>query len=118
MAAIAATDVAYTIQKTRKEESGNKIFNILAVFGDGTLTYPAGGIPLTGSKMGCPNNVISVILNNSGSANGFLYKYDHVNNKIRIYQGDNTNAAAAPGVELTGSATPASATLALEVTGY
>lgn len=120
MADIAATDVVYTInQATNKVISGRReaIFSI--VFGNGALTYPTGGVPLTAAKLGCPNNIEEFLFMDAANANGFLYKYDATNNKIRIYQGDNDNAADAPGIELIGgSATPAAATLKAKVVGW
>lgn len=119
MADIAAADVTYALVKQRKEDSSNKVVNLTVTFGNGALTYPSGGIPLTAAKMGCPNQILSVMLNSPASSNGFVYKYDLTNNKIRIYQGDNDNVADAPLIELVAStATPAAATLALEVTGW
>lgn len=120
MAAIAAANVALTIQgKGSITDAGNKSKLIKVVFGDGALTYPAGGVPLSGlSTMGFPTAIATVNLMDPGSANGFVYKYDSVNNKLRIYQGDNTNVAAAPLIELSGSAAPAAATLYVSVSGY
>jgi hypothetical protein len=120
VADIASTDVVYSItSKQRKEESGNKVTSQTITFGNGTLTYPAGGIPLDKNKMGCPNTVVTVNLSSPASSNGFIYKYDLVNNKIRIFQGDNTNVAAAPLIELVAStATPAAATIALDAIGW
>lgn len=119
MADIAASDVTYTLVKSRKEESGNKVINLTVAFGNGSLTYPTGGVPLTAAKMGCPSSIISCMLNSPASSNGFLYKYDLANNKLRIYQGDNDNAGDAALIELVGgAATPAAATLSLEVIGW
>ena len=118
MADIAAGDVTYTLVKQRKEDSGNKVINLTVAFGNGTLTYPSGGIPLTAAKMGCPNQIISCMLNSPASSNGFVYKYDLTNNKL-IYQGDNDNSADAALIELVAATdTPAAATLALQVTGW
>lgn len=117
MPAIAATDVTYTVVKVRKEDSSNKVINLTIAFGDGALTYPAGGIPLTAGKMGCANNILAIHMNSPASANGFLYKYDLANNKLRIYQGDNANVAAAPLVEL-GAVAVIATSLSLEAVGY
>ena len=119
MADIAAGDVVYTLNKKRKEDSSLKVFDMTVAFGDGALTYPSGGIPLTAAKMGCPNSIVSLSMVSPASSNGFVYKYDLANNKIRIYQGDNDNAADAPLIELVAAtATPAAATLTVEVVGY
>jgi hypothetical protein len=87
MADIAAGDLTYTIVKSRKEESGHKVLNLTVAFGDGALTYPSGGIPLTAAKMGCPNQILSVVIDGPASGDGIVYKYDKANNKIRMYKG-------------------------------
>lgn len=119
MANIAASDVVYVELSKSIGESGYKQRQMTVQFGDGVLTYPAGGIPLDAGKLGCPNQIRSLELFSPASANGFVYKYDLTNNKIRIYQGDNDNVADAPLIELVAAtATPASATLALSVVGW
>lgn len=89
MADIAVGDVTYTVTKQRKEDSGNKVNSVTIAFGNSTLTYPSGGIPLTKASMGCPNAIISGHLLQANSGDGIVYKYDQVNNKIRMYR---TNA--------------------------
>jgi hypothetical protein len=119
MAAIAASDLTYTLLSRDIDGGKGKRRNLLDVtFGDGALTYPAGGVPLTKGNLGCPNSLEEVELVNPASSNGFVYKYDATNEKLRIYQGDNDNAADAPLIELLGAATPAAATLRLAATGY
>ncbi len=119
MADIAAGDVTYTLLNKEIVDSGMRLFRMTIAFGDGALTYPANGVPLTAAKMGCPNEIRSVDLFSPASADGFVYKYDQANNKIRVYQGDNNNAADAALVELVGaSATPAAATLYAEIRGW
>ena len=86
MADIAAGDVTYTVTKQRKEESGNKINSVTIAFGNSTLTYPSGGVPLTKASMGCPNAITSAVLEAANSGDGLVYKYDKTNNKIRIYR--------------------------------
>jgi hypothetical protein len=116
---IAAANVTHTISSRKKLESG-EVSNVLTVaFGDGALTYPTNGVPLTAAKMGCPNNILSVNIINPDASNGFVYKYDLANNKIRIYQGNNDGVADSALVELVGaSATPAAASLVIEAIGY
>lgn len=118
MAAIAASDVSYSIVK-EKSISLERVSRTIAIsFGDGALTYPSGGVPLTKGKMGCPVEVENFQFIDEASANGLVYKYDKVNNKIRIYQGDNDAVADGPLVELGTGATPALATIYAEVSGY
>lgn len=122
MADIAAADVTYTEQAgTAKAGTADPrregIFSV--AFGNGTLTYPTGGVPLDKAKLGCPSQLDELIILDSGNANGFVYKWDAANNKIRIYQGDNDNAADAALIELVGAtATPAAATLKVKAKGW
>lgn len=121
MAAIAAGDVSYSIPARGMEvcaESSKRQVFASVTFGDGALTYPAGGIPLTKAKLGLPNQLESLLFVDSGSANGYVYKFDQANAKIRIYQGDNDNVADAPLIELGGSAAPAAVTLKVQARGY
>lgn len=89
MADIASTDVTYTLVKQRKEDSSNKVINLTAAFGNSTLTYPSGGVPLDKAKMGVPNHIVSLSISSPASADGLIYKYDQANNKIRMYYSAN-----------------------------
>lgn len=63
-------------------------------------TYTTGGDALpTFGNLGFRRNVEMVHVFD-GSANGFVYKWDSATGKLKIFQGDNTNAAAAPLIEL------------------
>ena len=118
MADIASGDVTYS-QKSFSVANPkvSRVFSL--VFGDGVLTYPAGGVPLVKGHLGCPNAIESFKFVDMANANGYVYKYDYTNNKIKIYQGDNNNAADAPLIELvSGVAAPAAATLYVEVQGF
>lgn len=122
MADLAASDVTYTEQaKTRQivGESRTSVVYKLA-FGDGAKTYPSGGVPITKANLGLPNDIEEAIMIDSNDANGFVYKYDYENDKIRIYQGDYTNTQAdAALVELSGgSATPAATTIYMKFVGW
>ena len=76
--------------KARKEESGHKVINLTIAFGNASLTYPSGGIPLTSAKLGCPNNIVDLVIDGPSSGDGLVYKYDKANNKIRIYPAPQT----------------------------
>ncbi len=118
MADIAASDVTYTLIKQR-EFHGVKQHALSVVFGDGALTYPTGGVPLTKAKLGTPNVIESINIYDPANANGFVYKYDATNEKVRIYQGEYSAGADADLIELAGGvATPAAATLKVEVKGW
>ena len=87
MSDLAASDVAYTevagsAKASPADPRRSGIFTL--VFGDGALTYPAGGIPLTGGKLGCPSNIDELYIVDSGTS-GFQVKYDATNKKIRLF---------------------------------
>jgi len=115
---IAASNVTHTVQPgTNRIESERRCALIKLDFGDGTLTYPAGGIPLTKGKMGCPTTIDAFTFVDAANDNGFLYKYDLDATKLRIYQGDNDGTADGPLVEL-GNVAVAATTIYAEVTGW
>lgn len=117
MAAIASTDVTYTLQSRSIGESGYKKFVQKVDFGNGVLTYPAGGIPLDAAKLGCPSDLRTLEIFAPASANGFLYKYDFAAKTVRIYQSPAVAGLAAL-TELSGAATPAATTLYVEANGW
>ncbi len=94
MADIAVTDITAT--KVGKTEIGKTVKTHVMdlAFGDGALTYPTGGVPLSVAKLGLAREVHSVQI--AGAPDGFVYKWDQVNNKIQIYtQGVLVGAAGA-----------------------
>ena len=119
MADIASSDVVYVELNKEVLDSSIREYNFTIGFGNGVLTYPAGGIPLLAGKMGCPNEIRSCELFSPASGDGYVYKYDQANNKVRIYQGDNDNVADAPLIELVAAtATPAATLLYANVKGW
>ena len=85
MANIAATDVTVTINKRRRGMDSRSLFNVTLAFGDGALTYPAGGIPITKAKLGCPTIIESLHIVDKGTA-GYEFNYDSTNEKIVMIQ--------------------------------
>lgn len=85
MADIAASDFTVTVQERRRE--GKKHVNkVKLVFGNDTLTYPAGGIPLpTYSSLGLKRNVDYIRITDGNDALGHIWKYDQENHKLRCY---------------------------------
>lgn len=77
--------VAISIQKSKKIEDNRLMVNAKLVFGDTSATYPAGGIPVLGKNFGCPRFVDSLLFSDASNADANIYKYDQVNQKIRIY---------------------------------
>lgn len=82
MTAFVAADVTYTILTKRRLGSRNAN-RVRLAFGDSALTYPAGGIPLTKAKLGCPNIVESLSVVSQGTS-GYVFSYDQTNNKLVV----------------------------------
>lgn len=86
MVDIVASDVTITVQKSLK--AGKRRRNRVKIaFGNGTLTYPSGGIPLpAGTKFGLPGNQLEyLILTDNEDSTGLVWKYDQENKKLRCY---------------------------------
>ena len=85
MTALADTDVTITVEKS------NRVFKhhrnrCKIVFGDGALTYPAGGVPLPAfGKWGMKRNLDYIALTDSNDAVGIIWKFDQDNKKLRGY---------------------------------
>jgi hypothetical protein len=97
MAAIASSDVTVSVSTRNRDiaPGGPKLMQIASVgFGNGSLTYPTGGVPLPaigvfGFKKAIEFGVIEQ------PVNGFIYKFDRANHKIIIYtQGMRTGSTA------------------------
>ena len=88
MAAIGASDVTYTVQgKVNIMDDGRRRALMKIQFGDGALTYPTGGIALSGlSSAGFPRVIAEVSLMDESNADGYVYKYDYANNKLLMYR--------------------------------
>lgn len=85
MADIAATDITITLNRVKKLEDGRKIVNAKMVFGDGALTYPAGGVPISKAKLGCPTVISSLTVIGKGTS-GYEWSYDTLNEKLVAMQ--------------------------------
>lgn len=81
-----ATDVSLTTSERRIEQR-KKINDMTMTFGDSALTYPAGGIPLPAkANFGMVRDLDYIRIYDPANANGYVYKYDKTNHKLRIYQ--------------------------------
>jgi hypothetical protein len=129
MAAIAASDVTYNIDPLKSSylgKAGKRHRGTISV-GDGSLTYPSGGIPLDAAKLGCPINLDSLKILET-NAKGYVTEWDASTNKIRLFitpvitvnveANVASNIAGAPLAELGGSAAPAAMVIEVEAIGY
>lgn len=110
MADIASTDVTYTVSNSKIGSNSRFKALIKADFGDGTLTYPSGGVPLTKANMGCPTVIEHFSFDDAANDDGYVYKYDRDAEAIRIYQGGYDGTVAGPLVELSGGTDTVAAT--------
>lgn len=84
MANIAATDITYTVVNQRRVQ-GKVCAKVKLVFGDGALTYGAGGVPITKAKLGCPTIIESLTVFDKGTS-GYAWTYDSANEKLVAMQ--------------------------------
>lgn len=82
----------------RRDTLGSLEYRVVDITLDNS--YPTGGWAVSAQAVGFGLN--GQILGEIGGAikDGYMLQYDQVNNKIKVFQGDNANAGAAPGVEL------------------
>ncbi len=83
MANIAAADVTYTLLNQRTLGDSRKMNRVRMAFGDGALTYPAGGIPVSKGKLGCSVNIESLIVVDQGTS-GYRFQYDQSAEKLVV----------------------------------
>src|ERR1041385_753245 len=85
MANIGTADVTYTLLNQRKMSDSRNLNRVRLAFGDGALTYPAGGIPLLIGRLGCPTIVESMVIVDAGTS-GYRFQYDQDQNKLVMLQ--------------------------------
>ncbi len=79
-----AADVTYTILNQRRINS-KRHNRVQLAFGNSSLTYPAGGIPLSGPKLGCPTVVESLVVVAQG-VSGYHFQYVQSTGKLVLMQ--------------------------------
>lgn len=85
MADLAAGDVTYTMLNQRKLGDSRNLNRVRLAFGDGALTVPANGIPLTKGKLGCPTVIESLVIVDQGTS-GYRFQYDQSAEKLVVMQ--------------------------------
>ena len=116
MANIAVGDVTYAILKQRKNASSQNSNLVRLSFGNGALTYPAGGFPVSIAKLGCPTNVESLHVVDQG-VSGYVFNYDQSAQKMVVLRADYD--AVADGALIEASAVAIAAqVIEVEVIGY
>ena len=116
MADLVAADVTYTRRRILDRDGMKEWYGTVA-FGDGTDTYPTGGVPAAKGKFGFARTLESFQVTES-NGNGLVYEYDRSAETIRIFEVDTTGDTDKALVELDGgSDTPAAATLEVVAVG-
>ena len=101
MTAIASTDVTVTVSPRDKNMlamgGGSKIISLANIaFGDGSLTYETGGIALPAKSRFGMVRLLQRVFIQQPDGNGFVYRYDPDNHKMKIFtQGFTTGSTAA-----------------------
>lgn len=86
MADIAASNVVVTLVARGVLPDGRRIHDAKIQFGDGVLTYPAGGIPIRKGDLGCPTIVNSLICFDDGNG-AYKVMFDQTNSKLILKAG-------------------------------
>jgi hypothetical protein len=115
MANIAVGDVTHLVLNQRKMADSRNMNRVRLSFGDSSLTYPAGGIPIAKGKMGCPTVIESIVIVDKGTS-GYTFTYDQSAEKIVMHQAPKhgflvTKGAIVASTELGLSADAATATV-------
>lgn len=85
MADLAASDVTVVVE-FRERYNKRRHNRVKLTFGNGTLTYPAGGVPLPAFGLfGMKRNIDYLIMTDTNDAVGLIWKYDQDNKKLRAY---------------------------------
>lgn len=85
MADIGSSNVTYSLTRSLKTEDGRRVNHMTLTFGNGALTYPALGIPLTLGGLGMPTTVEKLVVIDDG-ATGYNVTVDLANLKLRLFQ--------------------------------
>ena len=118
MVALVAGDVTVTVNERRIYGTGKKRRNrVTLAYGDGAKTYPAGGIPMPVLGIFGMTRQLDYLAVIDQSGDGFVYKYDATNNKMKIYA-EQAVATNAPLLEATTALAPAATTIVCEAVGW
>jgi len=129
MADIAAVDVSYFIDPRKLNVDGFRWHTCIVSFGDGALTYPAGGVPLTSANFGLTTinkswlegYDMTAATSGIATAKGVIPFYDDKSFTVRLYKPASAAGVSSGLVEVAagGDATMVSqVSLRLSVIGY
>jgi hypothetical protein len=123
MADIGASDVTYT-----PVAGGSSLFGrppkyrnrVTIAFGNNTLNYPTGGIPLSATKLGLPQGQIESlrVIDQDANAKGYKFEWNSVNNKLLAMVEDTVSTNTPLKQHTNATFVPNPATLIVEAVGY
>lgn len=116
MTAFAATDVTVTIPSTQVDmfPGMKKMTMATLTFGDASLTYATGGVPLPAIGNFGMKQAIDMMIIQQPTSPLLDYRYDAANHKLMIHDEDDTSGVLA---ELANGAAPAAASIKVLVIG-
>ena len=85
MTDLVAADLTYTIVTRRNLANSRKHNRVRIAFGNSALTVPANGIPISKGKLGCPNEIESMVIVDQGTS-GYRFQYDQSAEKLVVMQ--------------------------------
>ena len=115
MADIAASNITYTVRLEDMDATsrmGKKVIADVA-FGNGVLTYPAGGIALDKAVLGGSWEIVALDVVEAGGT-GYVFQWDRSAQKLLIFESDTTGDTDKALVELDGADTPAALALIVD----
>lgn len=101
MAAISSFGVTFISRRVIDASPSFQEVHATLQIGDGTSTYPTGGVALNGPQLGLPNGIYLTIPVDINITGGYTPKYNQTTSKLQFF--DNV------GVEMLTSVTPNSA---------
>lgn len=108
--------IAFTPTPVSSGSKVHKLHDLLCLIGELTFSgsYATGGEVITAPNFETllkqiGNGTVHQVIFDNNSV-GYLLDYDYTTKKVLVFQGDNTNAAAAPGIQLPAAGYPAALT--------
>lgn len=98
MADLASTDVTYVIKHQAAAGSDGKVVHAKLTFGDGSLNYPSGGVPILKGSLGLPNSINGLSIDEMSAGVTTLWKWDQSASTLRGYTASGTSAELASAV--------------------
>lgn len=118
MAALTADDVNITIVPEDVDFTHQlRKMNVVSItFGDGSKTYPTGGVPLPDkARFGTGKDIRFMSI--AQPLNGYVYAYDRTNHKLKIFYCDYDASSDGALIEVPSTHAPAATTLEALVLG-